>query len=357
MIHIKLYIKCNSSSSKYTIFVCDNARAANRTDEIQDQFWKETKTFNTDRDALLYAAAIVEDTDVQDLLDEYGQDLDPIEILEDQDYGYGAKVVYAVKNSAGNFIFDGDFEYWENLKSEELQEQYEDDLQDQHDYSENKLDKSTAIQQINQILSNVTDIPEKVRRIIQSSKITELKLPNNITSIGVLAFADCTSLKRITIPDSVTSIGLNAFDHCTSLTSITIPNSVTSIGTYAFYNCTSLKSVLIPEGVTEIDSGAFTNCASLASVTIHSRVTNIGHMAFENCISLTSITIPNSVMSIGARAFFNCTSLKNLVVEGDSKLIEIGQSAFKNCRNIKTIIAPKHIVGLIESNIEESRKY
>jgi len=46
-----------------------------------------------------------------------------------------------------------------------------------------------------------------------------------------------------TIPNSVTSIGVQAFRDCTSLTSVTIPRSVTNIGDYAFYGCGNLTSV------------------------------------------------------------------------------------------------------------------
>jgi hypothetical protein len=70
--------------------------------------------------------------------------------------------------------------------------------------------------------------------------LTSITIPNSVTSIGNMAFADCTGLTSITIPNSVTSIGARAFEGCTGLTSITIPNSVTSIGSSAFRGCTNL---------------------------------------------------------------------------------------------------------------------
>ena len=57
------------------------------------------------------------------------------------------------------------------------------------------------------------------------------------------AFEGCSSLTNITIPDSVTSIGMAAFDGCSSLTNITIPDSVTSIDRWAFSDCSSLTDV------------------------------------------------------------------------------------------------------------------
>jgi len=68
-------------------------------------------------------------------------------------------------------------------------------------------------------------------------------IPNGVTSIGVLAFSEC-SLPGVTIPNSVTSIGGQAFMYCGGLTSITIPSSVSNIGLYAFDDCSRLTSAI-----------------------------------------------------------------------------------------------------------------
>ena len=75
------------------------------------------------------------------------------------------------------------------------------------------------------------------------SRVKSAVIADGVTSIGVYAFYDCTSLTSVTIPDSVTSIGSGAFSHCKSLTSVTIPDSVTSINNGAFYDCSSLTDV------------------------------------------------------------------------------------------------------------------
>jgi len=78
---------------------------------------------------------------------------------------------------------------------------------------------------------------------LNGSEITELTIPNSVTTIGNNAFYDCSGLTSVTIPNSVTSIGNYAFSNCSGLTSVTIGNSVTSIGDRAFYGCDNLSEV------------------------------------------------------------------------------------------------------------------
>ena len=138
----------------------------------------------------------------------------------------------------------------------------------------------------------------------QCTSLTEIAIPNKVTSIGASAFERCTSLTGITIPDKVTSIGASAFNSCSSLTGITIPNSVTSIGASAFEQCTSLTGITIPDSVTTIGDHTFEDCYSLTGITIPDSVTTIGNYAFEFCDSLSSIILlPETPPTLGTYAF------------------------------------------------------
>ena len=77
----------------------------------------------------------------------------------------------------------------------------------------------------------------------QKDKIKRVVIENGVTSIGAMAFYNCSVLTSVTIPNSVTSIGEYAFYGCSSLTSISFPKSVTSIGIYVLYGCSKMTEI------------------------------------------------------------------------------------------------------------------
>jgi len=195
--------------------------------------------------------------------------------------------------------------------------------------------------------------------------VSDLVIPEGVTSIGGWAFSGCSSLEKVKIPDSVTRIETGAFNGCFNLLEITIPDSVVSMGGSAFNECSSLVEIAIPKSVTIIESAIFKNCTSLFEITIPEGVTHVGDSAFNGCISLWKITIPDSVTSIGASAFENCFSLFKINIPENVK--SIGMSAFQQCSNLKKVTlgvgltsiyeyAFSHCVSLEEITIPDSVK-
>ena len=138
----------------------------------------------------------------------------------------------------------------------------------------------------------------------ECSGLKSVTIPNSVTSIGSDAFDGCSSLKKVIVPDIAAwcNISFGNYyanplfyakhifsDENTEITDLVIPNSVTSIGYSAFYNCSSLTSVTIPNSVTSIGIAAFSGCSGLTSVTIPNSVTSIGNGAFNFCSGLTEI--------------------------------------------------------------------
>ena len=80
---------------------------------------------------------------------------------------------------------------------------------------------------------------------------------SNIKDMGYM-FYRCEKLTEVKLPVNISMIDASMFSGCSSLRAITIPKSVSSIGEYAFWNCKSL-AIITSEIVTpfEINSNTF----------------------------------------------------------------------------------------------------
>lgn len=171
-------------------------------------------------------------------------------------------------------------------------------------------------------------------------------------------------ITNLIIPEGITSIELGAFMNCIGLVSVTFPSSVTEINNYAFYGCSGLTQLVIPSSVKNIRGAVFCNCTSLTNVTLPEGVTQIGGSAFYGCTNLTSINIPESVNQVGVSAFKNSGWYKNqpdgllyfnkwllgykgsepegeLIIDKGTKGIAYG--SFKSCTGLTSINMPKEL--------------
>ena len=162
---------------------------------------------------------------------------------------------------------------------------------------------------------------------INSTGMTSVKLPDEITQIGDQAFSHCSSLSEITLPAKLQRIADFAFEYCENLSTITIPASVTQIGYAAFMYCRELTEIQVqdgnpiytaddgilyskdlrllvhypaskpeteftlPESVQIVPDGAFSPQYYLQTVNINAALSSVTNGLFAECASLSQINV------------------------------------------------------------------
>ena len=184
------------------------------------------------------------------------------------------------------------------------------------------------------------------------SSLTSISIPSSVKSIGAWAFSNCNNLQIAEFASVESMCGIkyegpeaNPLSHSAHLymygkevTNLIVPESVTSIPDYAFFSCKSLNSVTIPNTVTSIGWGAFDGCSNLNSALIGDSIKTIGEYAFRYCGNLISVAIPSSVISVGDYAFANCYRLLEINVSNDNTVYASEDGVLYN-KNKTTLIS------------------
>ena len=135
----------------------------------------------------------------------------------------------------------------------------------------------------------------------------DIVIPDGVTIIGEYAF-DVSKIESITMPDSVTEIKDYAFFECNNLKEVRLSNNLKTIGMGAFSWCTSLERITIPDGTVSISDDVFCACEKLSYVYIPASVRSIG------------IFLGNKTYH---ECFWGCKSLKELHVLNDRALLRL----------------------------------
>ena len=162
--------------------------------------------------------------------------------------------------------------------------------------------------------------------------LTEVHLPDTLTTIGSRCFESCSSLVNINLPSSITTIGYNAFNGCTSLEieDLSLPN-LTEIQTFAFNGVritkisnlgklTSLRDISWNENI-------FGDKTTLISVNLPSTLTSVGNYVFNGYTNAEINCNNASITSLGSNAFCRAKKISNL---DTTKITKIANYAFFN---------------------------
>jgi len=208
-------------------------------------------------------------------------------------------------------------------------------------------------------------------RLLSGTKLTSIRIPEGIESIGDFCFSGCSAMTNAIIPNSCREIGGYAFAGC-KLPIIDIPDTVNILGKYCFSECTKLEGLKIPLQAKSIGDGAFYRCYKFTDIDVPSSVTNIGANAFAGinikkvntqsisdwckisfkdatanptsiskslCLNntpLVNVVIPDGVCQLHDYAFVNCTNIQSITIP--ASVGNIGKHVFDGCVALKTII-------------------
>lgn len=200
-----------------------------------------------------------------------------------------------------------------------------------------------------------------------------------VSAIGMNAFTGNNVITDLVIPEGVTTLNWYSFNTCKNLETVTLPDSLEFIDSWAFERCSKLKTINVPANVTRINGGAFAQNSSMTSITcdpanknyvsvngvlftkdmkelvaypggiqggytVPATVNHIGDAAFYGALGLDSVTILGNLDFIGFEAFAECSKLTDVAIRDGVNYV--GYWAFRGCNGIKSLTVPQSVTNI-----------
>lgn len=188
----------------------------------------------------------------------------------------------------------------------------------------------TNVDDINGIVTSDTSLSYPLSRFNEFQYFTNYQFEQYNGGVGNAFMENCTKLEEITLPSQITSIKYRSFNGCSSLRNVSNINIQLVINRESFKNCENLEIDDITN-VVGIDGGAFLNCKKVAFTTINANVSSIREGSnylgtFKNTISIPYIHFLSETAITGLMGFarthvynaFYGTTYKIYVGDGSS---------------------------------------
>lgn len=198
-------------------------------------------------------------------------------------------------------------------------------------------------------MTNYTDATKAPWYDIRDT-ISRVIIGEGVTTVGRLAFYECTGITAVSLPSTVTDIGSRAFKNCSSLTSLSLPSSLKTIGDAAFEGCETLDGVRLPSSLETLGDYVFYRCYALSSITIPASVISMGMVDFAYCSGLARATILCPITKIPDWTFYDCTSL--YAISLPETVTEVGELTFWNCDNLDVIYCTEETKQALTESIK-----
>lgn len=206
---------------------------------------------------------------------------------------------------------------------------------------------------------------------------------NNLTieEIGLGAFENVKSLRKIYIPKTIKHIAYNCFQNCDNLSEVLIDennpyfkyeNGIIytkdgkTIVTVIKQVVSSLDEVKLPASVEDYNNLLIAQNMKFNKFVIENNdylktiegvlYSKSGEVLikYPNCLKNQSFNCPEGVKKIYDSAFEGCVNLKELILS--KSITNIGENAFKNCENLESINIPAKVdvSKLCDNNVFEN---